>query len=429
MKKKLFSLGIACAVSVLALSGCKSKNAANENNIVNISILNSKTEINEVLEDVMNDFMQENKDIIIKLVKFSNTGNYADRLTGLIAVDNAPTLSLMDVADIKNYKDNFLSLSDEKWVDEVVGGISDIAKNDKGEVIAFPLSTEGTGIIYNKKVLSDAGVNPDIIKTIKDLEDAFKKVKASGKDAIIIANEDWALANHFLATAYAADIDDSSVDATAYFEGLKSSSDAIPANKKINGLIDVFDIMKKYNIYADKPFLPSYDTCSKLLGSGKVGFWYGGNWASGNILANSNGNSEFGFLPVPMSNNASDKMNRSIAIGITKYFSISSSASEKQIEAAKRFLDYLVYHKNGNKFLVEDCGMIPAFSNMEIPKTDPLVNEIVKYREADQTIELVNAYLPKNNQKELCGALRQYLNNEITREQLIRIIKNFWKNS
>ena len=46
-----------------------------------------------------------------------------------------------------------------------------------------------------------------------------------------------------------------------------------------------------------------------------------------------------------------------------------------------------------------------------------------------KTIELVNAYLPNNNQKELGGALRQYLNNEITREKLIQIIKNFLKNS
>lgn len=427
--KKILCLGIACIVSILALSGCRSKDAGNDNNVVNISILNSKTEINEALENVMNDFMDDNKDINIKLVKYSNTGSYSDRLAGLYAVDNAPTLTLMDVADINSFRDNCLELSNEKWVNDVAGGISDIAKNENGEVIAFPFSTEGTGIIYNKKVVSEAGVNPENIKTIKDLEDAFKKVKASGKDALIIANEDWALANHFLATAYAADMKDLNIDGKVYFEELKKSSDSILTNVKINGLIDTFDIMKKYNVYSDQPFLPSYDTCSKLLGSGKVGFWYGGNWASSNILANSNGNNEFGFLPVPMSNNASDSMNSSIAIGITKCFVISKSASEKQIEAAKRFLNYLVYNKKGNKFLVEDCGIIPAFSNMDIPKTDPLLNEIIKYRDAEQTIELVNAYLPHDNPKELGLSMRKYLNNEITREKLMKDIKNFWKKS
>ena len=130
-----------------------------------------------------------------------------------------------------------------------------------------------------------------------------------------------------------------------------------------------------------------------------------------------------------MSNNASDSMNSSIAIGITKCFVISKSASEKQIEAAKRFLNYLVYNKKGNKFLVEDCGIIPAFSNMDIPKTDPLLNEIIKYRDAEQTIELVNAYLPHDNPKELGLSMRKYLNNEITREKLMKDIKNFWKKS
>lgn len=426
--KKILCLGIACVVSI-ALSGCSVKGTRNDDNVVNISILNSKTEITGALENVINDFMDDNKNINIKLVKYSNTGSYSDKLAGLYAVDNAPTLTLMDVADINSFRDNCLELSNEKWVNDVAGGISDIAKNENGEVIAFPFSTEGTGIIYNKKVVSEAGVNPENIKTIKDLEDAFKKVKASGKDALIIANEDWALANHFLATAYAADMKDLNVDGKAYFEELKKSSDSILTNVKLNGLIDTFGIMKKYNVYSDQPFLPSYDTCSKLLGSGKVGFWYGGNWASSNILANSNGNNEFGFLPVPMSNNASDSMNSSIAIGITKCFVISKSASEKQIEAAKRFLNYLVYNKKGNKFLVEDCGIIPAFSNMDIPKTDPLVNEIIKYRDAEQTIELVNAYLPHDNPKELGLSMRKYLNNEITREKLMKDIKNFWKKS
>lgn len=427
--KKIVSLGIACVVLILALSGCSAKGTTNDDNVINISILNSKSEITEALENVINDFMHDNKDMNIKLVKYSHTGTYSDRLAGLCAVDNVPTLTLMDVADIDNFRDYCLELSNEKWVNEVIGGIADIAKNDKGEVIGFPFSTEGAGFIYNKKVVSEAGVNAENIKTIKDLEDAFKKVKASGKDALIIANEDWSLADHFLATAYSVDMKAKNSDGKAYFQDLKKSSDSILTNENINGLIDTFDIMKEYNVYMDQPLLPSYDMCAKLLGNGKVGFWYNGNWASKNILSNSNGNNEFGFIPVPMSNNASDSMNSAIAVGITKYFVISKSASEKQIEAAKRLLNYFVYDERGNKFLAEDCGIIPAFSNISIPQTDPLVNEIIRFRDADQTIEMVNSYLPNNNSKELGLSLRKYLNNEITREKLMNDIKNFWKNS
>ena len=151
-----------------------------------------------------------------------------------------------------------------------------------------------------------------------------------------------------------------------------------------------------------------------------------GNWASQNIINSSSGNEDFGFIPVPISNNASDYGNNELSMGITKYFIIDKNNSIEQQEAAKQFLNYLVYNENGNKFLVEECGIIPAFNNINITQNDPLVNELIKFRDSGKTTELMNSYLPANNSQILGSALKKYLNNEISREDLIQQISDFW---
>lgn len=424
--KRIFSLICMSALTLFFLTGCGSEA---DDNVVNISILNSKPEISQAIEKVIKEFEDKNEDIRIKSVKYSQANSYSDKLNSMASVDNAPTLTLVDAAHISMFSDLGLDLSSEKWIDDISGGISDIAKNDKGEIIVFPFATEGAGFIYNKKVIDDAGIDVDKIRTISDLEEAFRKINAIGKSSLIITNEEWSLGDHFLSTFYAADVKKDGSDNKSYFENLKRNAESIGENETLNGLIDTFDIMKKYNIYADSPLVPSYDKCAEMLGRGEVGFWYMGNWASQNIIAAGDGNNEFGFVPVPVSNNSSDAGNNEIALGITKYFIINKNSSDKQIEAAKRFLEYLVYDEDGNKFMTEDSCVIPAFDNIQVPEKDPLVNEIIKYRDNGNTVELMNSYLPSNNSKVLGNALRKYLNNEITREQLIDQIESFWMNA
>lgn len=185
--------------------------------------------------------------------------------------------------------------------------------------------------------------------------------------------------------------------------------------------------MKKYNSYSDEPLTPSYDKCSEMFAKGDVGFWYMGNWASVNILNYSNGNTDFGIIPVPISNNPSDYGNNEIAVGVTKYFIIDKNKSEAQQNAAKRFLNYLVSSEEGKKFLSEDCNIITKFNNIEPVKNDPLINELTNYISNNNTIEFMTSYLPSNNSSIIGGTLVKYVNNEITRNDVIAQIIEFWK--
>ena len=125
--------------------------------------------------------------------------------------------------------------------------------------------------------------------------------------------------------------------------------------------------------------------------------------------------------------------------GVDDIFFVTGGSSTYLTDAIARFNRYLgkdVFFltgtdEHGQKIqqIAEDAGIIPAFDNISVPEEDPLVKEIINYRDAGNTVELMNTYLPSNNSKILGNALRKYLNNEISREQLIDQIKDFWRNS
>lgn len=421
--KKIAYTSIVSVLSFLLFTGCGN---TSDDNIVNISILNSKPEITYALNNIIENFTKENSDVNINIVKYSSSGCYKDKLDSLKEKNNMPTLSLIDASQIENYRNSASDLSSEEWVNNLSNGASEIAKNSNGEIIAFPFSIEGAGFLYNKKVIDEAGIDIENINTIDKLEEAFKKVNSIGKDALILTTEDWSLGDHFLSTFYSVD-SNKFTTRNEYFKNLKENADNLYENVTLNRLLDVLDLMKKYNSYSNEPLTPSYDKCSEMFAKGDVGFWYMGNWASVNILNYSNGNTDFGIIPVPTSNNPSDYGNNEIAVGVTKYFIIDKNKSEAQQNAAKRFLNYLVSSEEGKKFLSENCNIITKFNNIEPVKNDPLINELTNYISNNNTIEFMTSYLPSNNSSIIGGTLVKYVNNEITRNDVIAQIIEFWK--
>lgn len=421
--KKILSICILCFLSISMLSGCSK---SQDNGVVNISILCSKPEITSYLENAISEFSKENEDINIKIVKYNTSNSYYNKLIDMYEMGNAPTITMLSSAHIKDISDRFVDLSSEKWVKDIIVDMPNMTKNDDGKLVAFPFSTEGAGFIYNKKVINEAGIDINSINTIESLEEAFKKIESIGKKGLIITNEEWSLGEHFLSTAYS--IDSNKYDnKEEYIESLKNGNISIKDNASINALIDTFDVMKKYNMYSEGPLIPSYNKCAEVMADGKVGFWYMGNWVSQMLLAENSIGDEFGFIPVPVSNDSSAYGNDKIVLGVTNYFAIDKeNNSKEQQEAAKRFLNWLVYNKKGNDFMIKDAGVIPAFKCMDTVEGDPLVNEIVKYRDNKKTMEFMNSYLPGNASEVVGKGLKSYLNNEINREQLLEIIQNFW---
>lgn len=334
----------------------------------------------------------------------------------------------MDPAHLNFISEDIISLNEEKWLENIAISLSDNAKNEQGELIAFPFALEGIGFIYNEKVLSQAGVDPQSITSLSSLEAAFKKIEASGKGALIVANEDWSLANHFLPLAYSVQGNEGEGN-TALIESLQNGTANLKDNKAINGLLDTFDVMKNYNYFKEDPMHHSTAKCAELLGKGEVGFYYMGNWASGEILSHASSDTKLGFVPVPISDNSSDFGNAQIT-AVIKYLVVDGrNNSSAQQEAAKAFINWLVYDKAGQSFMIDKAKVIPGVDNNECPMEDELMKAIIDYQKAGHIIELNNAAITSDNAEVIGFYLRQYLNNEIDRELLLEQVAAHWAKS
>jgi len=434
MKKiKLISLVLSALLATSVLAGCSSKNNESAGNSqagvakdVKITFLNSKGEIQAQMEEAAKAFTKDNPNIQVEVIAAPAGGSPFEKVTSMYASGNAPSLSMLDPGDILKFSDKFLDLTNEKWVADAADKSLDVVKTNDGKVMAFPVTVEGAGIIYNKNVLDKAGVDPKSIKTTKDLEDAFSKVKAQGIAPAAVAPMDWSLAGHLLPVAYATQSKDSK-EISKFLDDLKAGKVDLTQNKQFNGVLDTLDVLKKNNIDSKDPLAGTYENDQQYIGSGKVGFWFMGNWAWPQIKDFAGDNSNFGFIPVPVSNNSGDYGNAGIPVGVTKFIGVDKvNNNADQQAAAKKFLEWLVYNKTGQDILVNKANVIPAFKNITLEPNDPLGKSIKSYMSSGNTIQFMTI-LPPDHWKQVGASMQKYLAGKIDRAGLAKEIQDYWK--
>lgn len=435
MKKgKVLSLLIVLTLIISLFSGCKGagNNASDGSKAgkeVKISFLNSKGEIQTQMEDAAKEFKKSNPNITVDVIPCSTGQSPFQKVSSMYASGNAPTLIMLDAGDIPKFKDKFADLSKMKWVKDANEGTLDAVKFDS-KVKGFPLCIEGYGFIYNKAVLDKAfggKFDPTTIKTRTDLENAFKKVEASGVASLAISPMDWSLGSHYLRVLYMDQTkENNGVD--NFLSKLKSGSVDLKSNTVFNGLFDTLDMMKKYNIDKSSPLAGTYEKDQQYIGSGKVGFWFMGNWAWSLIKPFDKSNGEYGFVPVPISDNAEDYGNTQIYAGPTKYISIDKTNNNAdQQAAAEKFLEWLIYNSKGQDILVNKCNAVPAFKNITMSLADPLGNSIKDYYKKKKVI-LNYSNIPSDHWKVLGASMQKYLDGKLDRTGLAKAIQEYWKN-
>lgn len=432
-KSKLVSLVLTIALATSLLVGCSSKseqatgnNQSSSSKEIKITFLNSKGEIQSQMEEAAEAFTKDNPNIKVEVIAAPAGSSPFEKVTSMYASGNAPSLAMLDPGDISKFNDKFLDLSGEKWVADAVNKSLDVVKTNDGKVMAFPLTVEGAGIIYNKNILDKAGVDPKNIKTTKDLEDAFNKVKAQGITPVAVSPMDWSLAGHLLPIAYATQSNDSK-EINKFLDDLKAGKVDLLQNKQFNGVLDTLDLLKKNNIDSKDPLAGTYENDQQYIGSGKVAFWFMGNWAWPQIKDFAGDNTNFGFIPVPVSNNAGDYGNSGIPVGVTKFIGVDKvNNSEEQQQAAKKFLEWLVYNDNGQDILVNKANVVPAFKNITLEPKDPLGKSIKSYIESGNTIQFMTT-LPPDHWKQVGASMQKYLAGAIDRAGLAKEVQDYWK--
>jgi len=389
---------------------------------VKITILNSKAEIHNQMTEAAQLFMSANPDIEVEVISTTQDQSPVERASALYASGTPATLTMLDTGDIEKFADKALDLSNEKWV-------ADLAQPFlvDGKTISFPFAVEGYGLIYNKEVLdkvSGGSFDPASINTTAKLEALFQKIEQAGIVPLYIGSMDWSLGNHFLAIAYATQPD---TDVKGFIEVLKQGKADLVNNPSFNGLLDTFDVMKRYNGGKDDPMAVNYEQSTAMVAKGEAAMTFNGNWLITELLK-SNPEGEYGFVPVPISNNEGDHANSSVAVGATKQFFLDAEKSTPaQQEAAKKFLNWLVYEAEGQDFQVNKANVIPAFKNINLELNNSLAIAINQYNLSGKSIEFAGNFVPGDHWKVLGASMQKYLADRADRATLASEIEDYWK--
>lgn len=391
-----------------------------------ITLLNSKAEIQVALEK-MGDIFEEKSGVHVEVMPVTDGDSPYTKVVSLYNSGNPPTLSILDTTDvIALAEEKGEDLTSETWTEEAEEYLTKI----DGKVYSFPLCIEGRGLIYNKKVIEDAlgeEFVPEAITTLDEFKALLDELVEAGiEKPVSLAKEDWSLGAHHLQYIYET-YDGTSVGAQEIIEEIKAGNLDLQTYQRMNEFLDMFDVLKEYNVAKGDPLGADYDEMAIDLADGKTAFWFNGNWAWPNLSeAGADNEDEYGFLPYFMSDNPEDFFNSQIQGSPSKQIMMDGQmASENEKAAAKEFLNWIVYSEIGQQMLVKTCNLIPPFVNNPYEPSDPLSRDIYEKVQEGKAFNAA-AIVPNDHWSVLGAAMQKYLAGRSDREELITTIQKYW---
>ena len=386
---------------------------------VSITIFNSKMEIQSQFEEMAEKYAEDNG---INVEVYYTNDTVSAHLATKYSSRDPYTLAMVDAKDIYSLaKDHAIDMSDQEWVKNTnyAIGIDD-------QINGFPMSVEARGLIYNAdaiEAITGETFNPEDYKTLDSFKELIEQLKEGGMETPTgIMKEDWSLGGHFLSQ-----VSEEQPDVEEFITKLHEGEADLINNEKFNSLMDFFDVMKENNYAKDSAIAAEREVTEMMLAEGEIAFMYGGNW-DWSVINAYDYTENMGMMPIPQ--NTDDGTNEKLVGGGSKYFMIDSSdtTTDEQRQAALDFLEWLADSEEGQKFITEDCALVPAFTNNENEVADPLGKSVKKYADEGAMIDNYN-YMPDDHIS-LCGAIFQtYLAGQMDRAEFATEIEDYWKST
>lgn len=386
---------------------------------VSITIFNSKMEVQSQFEEMAEKYAEDNG---INIEVYYSNDTVAAHLATKYSSGDPYTLAMVDAKDVYSLaKDHAIDMSDQEWVKNTnyAIGIDD-------QINGFPMCVEARGLIYNAdaiEAITGETFNPDDYKTLDSFKELIEQLKEGGMETPTgIMKEDWSLGGHFLSQ-----VSEEQPDVEEFITKLHEGEADLINDEKFNSLMDFFDVMKENNYAKDSAIAAEREVTEMMLAEGEIAFMYGGNW-DWSVINAYDYTENMGMMPIPQ--NTDDGTNEKLVGGGSKYFMIDSSdtTTDEQRQAALDFLEWLADSEEGQKFITEDCALVPAFTNNENEVADPLGKSVKKYADEGAMIDNYN-YMPDDHIS-LCGAIFQkYLAGQMDRAEFATEIEDYWKSA
>lgn len=347
MKSTLYRAAIV-ATAALALTACTGGGTTGGDTGTPVTLefqtnLGATDPILDVLGKITDGFEAQHDGVTIELVPMTDT--YEADIKVRLASNDAPDIWSTHGWSLLRYSEFLEPLSGQPWAANFNEALAPAMKNAEGEFFALPVNTDVAGIVYNKTVLADNGIDPATLTDWDAFTAALATLKAAGVVPISSSGKDsWFAGNvaDFLASdAFTAD----------ELTGLTKGTFAAEGYTALLAQVSAWASAGYFN--------PDYssatqDDLARALGQGDTAFVFTQNYLVGAALEY-NPDAQLGYLPVP------GHVTDPYLVGGEGYaYGVSKVSPNKDV--ALEYLAYLAEPENLGQ-LATAIGGIPGLTN------------------------------------------------------------------
>lgn len=328
---------------------------------VTVTLFHNKVEIDSQLTAFAKLYSDSHPGVTVKIETLGGGADYAGALAAKQNADQMPTLFVMEGdGDYKLWKEYMTDYTGAEWTKH-----TELAYTADNGVWGFPVSVEGFGLGYNADILAKAGIDPATLTTYSAVKAAFEKLDSMkaelGLTSVVSMGASvsgglwWVTANH---------------DFSVYFGAGLDANDTSVVDNFNKGELDE-DRFQKYATYlkllcdySDKDILTNgnYDQQLGLFAEQKAAFIHQGNWIDPSMTT-LGANFNYGYI----SHCISDDMEyKGLYLFAPSYYCLCNKATKEEQAAAIDFLNFMVTSEEGANYMVNEAGMVSAFSNVTL---------------------------------------------------------------
>lgn len=347
------------------------------------------------------------------------SGGLGPQLKADFAAGDMPDIfAINGLEDYKEWSGITLDLSNEKWVKD-----TSVAFTYEGKVYGFPVAVEGWGMAYNADMLNKAGIDPASLVNLDGYRKAFEKLDGMkgelGVDSVVSMaagpEMGWVTAHHNF---------NSLLSNGLPYGDLSATNDLLAGKVDKKRLSDYADWVELLFKYADKAVLTTgnYDSQVGAFAAGKAVFLHQGNWVDPN-MDSAGATFKMAFAP----HGSMAQATEGIFVSAPSFYLINKES--KNIEAAKQFLNDLVYSDDGQDYMVNQAGMIPAFGNIKLNPKGQLSQSVQKWAGEGKVYSWNQYYFTGEfRDQTLAPIYNQFANGTISKAQFVDLMTKAFEN-
>ncbi|MFD2044211.1 extracellular solute-binding protein [Ornithinibacillus salinisoli] len=408
-KSLLVLLSISFALFLAACGGDDNEDAegSDDSSGQKITIFQSKVEISEQLEALAAEYEEETG---VEVEVWGTTGDdYFQQLQIRLNSNQGPSIfSVRHVTEAEKLESYLYDMSDEAFVEDVA---PNMALEYDGKVVGVPYGVEGFGLVYNKDLVSEEDI-ADYESFVSTLE----KFKDSDVQGLSLAQEAYFLIGHL--SNYPFSLQEDNYD---YIQQLSNGEVTMAETDEFQAF---GQLMEDLRANIPNPLDITYDEQMGDFATGKTAMIHQGNWAYG-MFEDYDLDFEIGMAPLPLLDN--DKLE----VGVGSNWGINANKDDAEVQAAADFLNWMHTSETGMRYIVEEFGAVPAFTNIEANDLDPLSQAVLDATNSGETIPWSHNYYPANViVNDFVPATENFfLSKDVTGEQFIDSLDEAWQNA